>query len=209
MLHEYVSVNIDADLFTGYGSVVTVRAGSMTYTPHDRNNNMLYIVSSGTMKQTYYTASGNEITVRLLVDGAIFGHSSLFAIESQCYVSAITECEVIALSQVDLQRAILSNPSLGLSLLKSLVLAVNQYETKHAEFINCPHKEKIAKLLVRLAVASGSNIIRLTQFDIMELCAIRTQSDVSLILASLPVCVSRGKIEIQDMMCLNSIARLD
>ena len=178
----------------------------------------LYILTSGVLKVFRPYSGSKEATLRLLKPWDIFGHLAFEGETRQrAYVEAVTECEVIKVPKVFVERAIRQEPLVAFKLMTLLELRLVQYE----ELVKCllPRETEVrlAKLLPILAQKFGERTdgvvtidLRLTHQDLAAMVA-STRESVTKVLNDMRsrdlIEVSSGRITLKDSRALARLSR--
>jgi CRP-like cAMP-binding protein len=153
----------------------------------------IYLVASGTVKISVDEESGQEVVIALARGGDVFGELALFDDGPRsATVTAITETHTLALARQEFIGTLERNPDAMRRMLALLVKTVRR-STGHVEdlvFLDLPGR--VAKCLVDLAEASGTDQIDMTQEDLAGFVG-ATRVSVNRVLADLE---KRGAIKI-------------
>ena len=153
----------------------------------------VFLITSGTVKVSVPDEQGREVLVALERGGDVFGELALFDDGPRsATVTAITETHTLALARQEFLGALERNPDAMRRMLALLVKTVRR-STGHVEdlvFLDLPGR--VAKCLIDLADAAGSERIDLTQEDLAGFVG-ATRVSVNRVLADLE---RRGAIKI-------------
>ena len=153
----------------------------------------VFLITSGTVKVSVPDEQGHEVVVALQRGGDVFGELALFDDGPRsATVTAITETHTLALARQEFIGALERNPDAMRRMLGLLVKTVRR-STGHIEdlvFLDLPGR--VAKCLLDLAEASGSEQVDLTQEDLAGFVG-ATRVSVNRVLADLE---KRGAIKI-------------
>ena len=153
----------------------------------------VFLITSGTVKVSVPDEQGHEVVVALQRGGDVFGELALFDDGPRsATVTAITETHTLALARQEFIGALERNPDAMRRMLGLLVKTVRR-STGHIEdlvFLDLPGR--VAKCLLDLAEASGSDQLDLTQEDLAGFVG-ATRVSVNRALADLE---KRGAIKI-------------
>ena len=153
----------------------------------------VFLITSGTVKVSVPDEQGHEVVVALQRGGDVFGELALFDDGPRsATVTAITETHTLALARQEFIGALERNPDAMRRMLGLLVKTVRR-STGHVEdlvFLDLPGR--VAKCLLDLAEASGSEQVDLTQEDLAGFVG-ATRVSVNRVLADLE---KRGGIKI-------------
>ena len=153
----------------------------------------VFLITSGTVKVSIPDEQGREVVIALQRGGDVFGELALFDDGPRsATVTAITETHTLALARQEFIGALERNPDAMRRMLALLVKTVRR-STGHVEdlvFLDLPGR--VAKCLLDLAEASGTDQIDLTQEDLAGFVG-ATRVSVNRVLADLE---KRGAIKI-------------
>ncbi len=153
----------------------------------------VFLITSGTVKVSIPDDQGHEVVVALERGGDVFGELALFDDGPRsATVTAITETHTLALARQDFLAALERNPDAMRRMLALLVKTVRR-STGHVEdlvFLDLPGR--VAKCLLDLAEASGTDQIDMTQEDLAGFVG-ATRVSVNRVLADLE---KRGAIKV-------------
>ncbi|GAC1701182.1 MAG: Crp/Fnr family transcriptional regulator [Candidatus Limnocylindrales bacterium] len=171
----------------------------------------VFLIAAGTVKISIPDESGHEVLVALERGGDVFGELALFDDSPRsATVTAITETSALALSRTDFIGVLERNPEAMRKMLALLARMVRR-STGHLEdlvFLDLPGR--VAKCLLDLADASGTEQVDLTQEDLGAFVG-ATRVSVNRVLADLErrgaITVSRRHIGLSDRELLRSEIR--
>lgn len=127
----------------------------------------VFLIVAGTVKVSVPDENGREVVIALERGGDVFGELALFDdAHRSATVTAVTETSALALGRADFLAVLEHNPDAMRQMLGLLVKTVRR-STGHVEdlvFLDLPGR--VAKTLLDIADASGSDIVELTQEDI-------------------------------------------
>jgi CRP/FNR family cyclic AMP-dependent transcriptional regulator len=116
----------------------------------------LYVLKKGRAQIYEVTPEGEETTLSVVEAGNIFGEMVLTGQSlSGVYVRALEPSVVCSLKRADLERIILSNPEVGLRLVRRLSERLREAEIRLAEFTSKGVPARLASLILRLAENEG------------------------------------------------------
>jgi CRP/FNR family cyclic AMP-dependent transcriptional regulator len=172
----------------------------------DDEAGQVYLIIAGTVKVSVPDEGGREVVVALERGGDVFGELALFDdARRSATVTAVTETSVLALGRTDFITVLERNPDAMRKMLGLLVKTVRR-STGHVEdlvFLDLPGR--VAKCLLDIADAAGSDSVDLTQEDIAGFVGAARVS-VNRVLADFEhrraITVGRRHIEIADREAL-------
>ncbi|MFN8635772.1 MAG: cyclic nucleotide-binding domain-containing protein [Chloroflexota bacterium] len=94
----------------------------------------LYVIRSGSVNVIREQPSGEDMLLAVFGPGEFFGELSIFDGETRsATVVATVETETVTLGRFDIQRVVIHNPQIGLSLLKSLSARLRAADARLAD----------------------------------------------------------------------------
>lgn len=145
----------------------------------------VFLITSGTVKVSIPDEQGREVVVALQRGGDVFGELALFDEGPRsATVTAITETHTLALARQEFIAALERTPDAMRRMLALLVKTVRR-STGHVEdlvFLDLPGR--VAKCLLDLADAAGTDRVDLTQEDLAGFVG-ATRVSVNRVLADL------------------------
>ena len=160
----------------------------------------VFLIAAGTVKISVPDEAGHEVLVALERGGDVFGELALFDDSPRsATVTAITETSALALTRADFVGVLERNPEAMRKMLALLARMIRR-STGHVEdlvFLDLPGR--VAKCLLDLAEASGTDQVDLTQEDLGSFVG-ATRVSVNRVLADLErrgaITVGRRHIEL-------------
>lgn len=132
--------------------------GEQIITPDD--DPQLVIVASGNMKVYQLSASGREQLLRVVEPGGYEGESQLFGAHNEDFFGeALQKTEVCVLRQADFQQLLLKYPQISLKLLQINAEKMTGVEQQTQFLMMEKVEERLAKYLLDLAKATGSDSV--------------------------------------------------
>ena len=178
---------------------------------NDDPASQVFLITSGTVKVSVPDEQGHEVVVALQRGGDVFGELALFDDGPRsATVTAITETHTLALARQEFLGALERNPDAMRRMLALLVKMV-RLSTGHVEdlvFLDLPGR--VAKCLLDLSEASGSDQVDLTQEDLAGFVG-ATRVSVNRALADLEkrgaIKIGRRNIVLKDRLVLQGDIR--
>src|SRR5256886_10323120 len=133
----------------------------------DDGAGQVYLIIAGTVKVSVPDENGREVVVALERGGDVFGELALLDEATRsATVTAVTETSALALGRVDFITVLERNPDAMRKMLGLLVRTVRR-STGHVEdLVSLDLPGRVAKCLLDIADAAGSDSVDLTQEDI-------------------------------------------
>ena len=171
----------------------------------------VFLITSGTVKVSIPDEQGHEVVVALERGGDVFGDLALFDDGPRsATVTALTETHTLALARQDFISTLERNPDAMRRMLALLVKTI-RHSTGHIEdlvFLDLPGR--VAKCLLDLADAAGSDQVDLTQEDLAAFVG-ATRVSVNRVLADLEkrnaIKIGRRNIQLKDRALLQNDVR--
>ena len=171
----------------------------------------VFLITSGTVKVSVPDEQGHEVVVALERGGDVFGELALFdGGPRSATVTALTETYTLALARQEFIGTLERNPDAMRRMLALLVKTV-RHSTAHVEdlvFLDLPGR--VAKCLLDLAEASGTDQVDLTQEDLASFVG-ATRVSVNRVLAELEkrgaIKIGRRHLQLKDRAILQSEIR--
>lgn len=130
--------------------------GEILYTPQEAEEK-LFILKKGRVQVYELGSEGQELTLSVVEDGAIFGEMSLSGQRLQgMYVRALMPSFVCSLRRPDFEALILKNPQVGLSLVKVLAERLRQSEVRMSGLVQKEVPARLATLILALVDSEGT-----------------------------------------------------
>lgn len=173
----------------------------------------LYIVHQGRVKIYQLFASGKEQLLRILEPGEFMGELALFA-EKQLdsYAEAMEETEICMIHQRDMQRLMMTHPTIAINILKQFSNRIDETEQLVGELSSKDVETRIAGYLLKLAKKGSSNaiVLPMSKKDLASYLG-TTQETISRRLShfqSEQIIEQKGhrQIEIKDEKTLSAVA---
>jgi len=171
----------------------------------------VFLITSGTVKVSIPDEQGHEVVVALERGGDVFGDLALFDDGPRsATVTALTETHTLALARQEFIATLERNPDAMRRMLALLVKTI-RHSTGHIEdlvFLDLPGR--VAKCLIDLADAAGSDQVDLTQEDLAAFVG-ATRVSVNRVLADLEkrsaIKIGRRHLQLKDRALLQSEIR--
>jgi CRP/FNR family transcriptional regulator, cyclic AMP receptor protein len=133
-----------------------VQEGEVFLRPWDRAER-LYVLKRGRVELYEVNGRGEELTLSLVEGGNIFGEMALTGqqLSDNIYARALEPSVVCFLGRKDLEQLILSNPEVGLRLVRRLSERLREAELRLAEITRKDVRARLASLILRLVSKEG------------------------------------------------------
>lgn len=116
----------------------------------------IYCISKGNIKLTKTGVDGKETIVRIVHDGDILGHRSLFTDDNySATATAMEDTEVCFIDKKFIIKLIEKNPSVALNVINKLSRDMGAAEQKLSSFHQKNVRERLAELLLSLKTCHG------------------------------------------------------
>lgn len=116
----------------------------------------IYCISKGNIKVTKTGADGKETIVRIVHDGDILGHRSLFSDDDyMATATAMEDTEVCFIDKKFILKVIQENPSVALNVINKLSRDMGAAEKKLSSLHQKNVRERLAELLLSLKATHG------------------------------------------------------
>jgi CRP-like cAMP-binding protein len=132
--------------------MATCSRGQLLYAPGETGE-ALFILKAGRVRLYRMAADGRKLVLATLVPGAVFGEMAAIGqsmIDS--YAEAIDECVVCIMSRVDIEQVMLEHPTVAVQMVRLLSGRLHEAEDKLEQLAFTPVPERLARLLLTLAV---------------------------------------------------------
>jgi CRP-like cAMP-binding protein len=176
--------------------------GEVFFTP-DEDLERLFVLKEGRIQVYKVSPEGQEITLAVVRDGAIFGEMALTAQRlRESYARAMEPSVVMSLRHKDLEDLIRSNVEVGFRLVRSLSEQLRRCETRLEDvaFKEVPARlaSQILELVEREGVASGKGYLIPTHY---------THDQLASMIGANRVSVSRAFAELREVGAVESRGR--
>jgi CRP-like cAMP-binding protein len=190
-------------------TMTTCRPGRVFYAP-DEPTEVLFILKKGRVRLYRLTPDGKKLIVGTVEPGAVFGEMAVIGQGMQnTFAEAVDDCLLCVMSRHDVERLILSKPTVGLRMIESMAERLREAEAKLEELAFKAVPGRLAALLLRLRAERGDRITGYTHQDLAEAIG-ATRETVTQTLNELRardiVALGRKEIEIIDPARLTEIA---
>ena len=117
----------------------------------------LFLLHSGTAKYYRVTNQGQELLLRWLVPGDVFGLGTLLKHPPDYMGSAQTldECEAYRWAHPDVRKLVKIYPQLGENALRIALVYLSAYAERHSSLLNRSAEQRVARCLLGLGNRAG------------------------------------------------------
>jgi CRP/FNR family transcriptional regulator, cyclic AMP receptor protein len=132
--------------------------GDVLYTPQNgpEHTERLFILKQGRVQVYHISQEGNEITLSVVEDGAVFGEITLTGQSLQgVYVRALVPSTVVTLKRKELEELIMRKPEVGLRLVRELAERLHAAEVRYADVVGKDVPARLASLILTLVDSEG------------------------------------------------------
>ncbi len=150
-------------------TITSVPKGRVFYQPEDVSE-VLFLIKEGRVQLYRISPEGKKLVIATLGPGTVFGEMALLGQQMHnTFAEALDDCLIVVMSRADLERLILSKPSVGLRMLEITGRRLSDAEARLQDMAFKGIPARLASLLLRLAAEQNSNeIVGLTHQDLAE-----------------------------------------
>ena len=127
----------------------------------------IYVVASGKLKALTTSAEGDDVVFSILGPGEVFGEVALLgATPRTATVSAIEDCQLLAIDRRDFMSFLMTNPEVSVKLLSVLAMRLKRVSelVEDTLFLNLPLR--LAKKLLSLSRVYGEEAAEGIRIDL-------------------------------------------
>jgi CRP/FNR family cyclic AMP-dependent transcriptional regulator len=150
-------------------TMTSVPRGRVFYRPEEVGE-VLFLVKDGRVQLYRISPEGKKLVIATLGPGTLFGEMALLGQQMHnTFAEALDDCLIYVMSRTDLERLILSKPSVGLRVLEITGRRLRDAEERLEDMAFKGIPARLASLLLRLSAERGSTeIVGLTHQDLAE-----------------------------------------
>ncbi len=150
-------------------TITSVPKGRVFYQPEDVSE-VLFLIKEGRVQLYRISPEGKKLVIATLGPGTIFGEMALLGQQMHnAFAEALDDCLIVVMSRADLERLILSKPSVGLRMLEITGRRLSDAEARLQDMAFKGIPARLASLLLRLAAERNTyEIVGLTHQDLAE-----------------------------------------
>lgn len=156
-------ISVLSDIPGAARDAVAARCAGQRYQPqaqivsHQEPSADVYFIISGSVRITFYSNTGKEITFRDMHAGAMFGElSAIDGAGRSAYVVALTEATVATMTRSAYLQTLEEHPDVAMATLRHLTKLVRALSDRVVEFSTLGVKNRIHAELLRLAIEHGT-----------------------------------------------------
>ena len=150
-------------------TLTTVTRGRVFYRPEDPGER-LFLLRQGRVQLYRISPEGKKLVIATLGPGALFGEMALLGQQMHnAFAEAMEDCSIMVMSRADLERLMLSDPTIGRRILALTQRRLTDAESRLEDMAFKGIPARLASLLLRLSADQDSNSITgLTHQDLAE-----------------------------------------
>jgi CRP-like cAMP-binding protein len=150
-------------------TMTPVPRGRVFYRPEEVGE-VLFLLKDGRVQLYRISPEGKKLVIATLGPGTLFGEMALLGQQMHnTFAEALDDCLIYVMSRADLERLILSKPSVGLHVLEITGRRLRDAEERLEDMAFKGIPARLASLLLRLATDRSSSVITgLTHQDLAE-----------------------------------------
>jgi CRP-like cAMP-binding protein len=135
------------------------RRGRILYMPEDTSE-VLFLLKEGRVQLYRISPDGKKLVIATVGPGAIFGEMALIGQGMHnTFAEAVEECVLCVMSREDVERLLITKPTVALRLFENLGNRLKEAEARLEEIAFKGIPARLASLLLHLAVESGGDTI--------------------------------------------------
>jgi CRP/FNR family cyclic AMP-dependent transcriptional regulator len=187
----------------------TCKKGKMFYQPQDTTE-VLFILKKGRVQLYRISPEGKKLVVATVGAGTIFGEMSIIGQGMQnAFAEASEDCLLCVMSRYDVERLVLSKPSVALRIMRVMAdrLTTAEAQLEDMAFKSIP--ARLAAHLLRLHKEQGDEIYGYTHQDLAEAVGTYRETATQTLnefKANNLIAIGRKRVEILDQDGLQLIA---
>jgi len=150
-------------------TLTTVTRGRVFYRPEDPGER-LFLLRQGRVQLYRISPEGKKLVIATLGPGALFGEMALLGQQMHnAFAEAMEDCSIMVMSRADLERLMLSDPTIGRRILALTQRRLTDAESRLEDMAFKGIPARLASLLLRLSADQDSDSITgLTHQDLAE-----------------------------------------
>jgi len=146
----------------------TCRRGKIFYQPEDTSE-VLFILKKGRVQIYRISPEGKKLIVSTIGPGTIFGEMAIVGQRMHnTFAESVEDCLLCVMSRHDVERLILSKPSVALRIMDLMAKRLNEIEARLEDMAFKSIPARLALLLLELQKEQGNQIYGYTHQDMAE-----------------------------------------
>ncbi len=131
------------------------------------HDHAIYLIKSGKLKLIQNTEEGREIIINIIGPGDVLGETALFQEHEMTFSAiAIEDVKLCAINRSDLELIVQRNPEFAVRIISHLARKLNATMQQVSESSGASVKEKLLRLLLRLANEYGKTTPDMTIIEL-------------------------------------------
>lgn len=187
----------------------TCRRGKIFYQP-EGTSEVLFILKKGRVNLYRISPEGKKLIVSTIGPGTIFGEMAIIGQRMHnTFAEAVEDCLLCVMSRHDVERLILSKPSVALRIMDLMAERLNEVEARLEDMAFKSIPARLASLLLRLCKEQGHTIFGYTHQDLAEAVGTYRETTTQTLndfKAKQLIAIGRKRIDILDVSGLEKIA---
>ena len=187
----------------------TCRRGKIFYQPEDTSE-VLFILKKGRVQLYRISPEGKKLVVATVGPGTIFGEMAIVGQKMHnTFAEAANDCLLCVMSRHDVERLILSKPTVALRIMDLMADRLNEVEARLEDMAFKSIPARLASLLLRLHEEQGESIYGYTHQDLAEAVGTyreTTTQTLNEFKANQLIEIGRKRIDVLDSAGLEHIA---
>ncbi len=146
----------------------TCQAGKIFYQPEDTSE-VLFILKKGRVQLYRISPEGKKLVVDTIEAGSIFGEMAIIGQQMHnTFAESLEECLLCVMSRHDVERLILSKPSVALRIMDLMANRLREAEARMEDMAFKSIPARLAALLLRLRENQGDKIFGYSHQDLAD-----------------------------------------
>jgi CRP/FNR family cyclic AMP-dependent transcriptional regulator len=146
----------------------TCRRGKIFYQPEDTSE-VLFILKKGRVQLYRISPEGKKLIVSTIGPGTIFGEMAIVGQRMyNTFAEAVEDCLLCVMSRHDVERLILSKPSVAIRIMDLMANRLQETEARLEDMAFKSIPARLATLLLRLREEQGDKIYGYSHQDLAE-----------------------------------------
>jgi CRP-like cAMP-binding protein len=136
----------------------------------------LYILAQGRIKLCQVTVDGQQVALRMIVPGQMFGGVAILKPDSVYPASALVmeDSQALAFEGKALSKLSEKDPALSLNMMQLMSIYITEMQTRFREVTTERVERRVARTILRLAAAAGSKVdngveVSISRQDVAEM----------------------------------------